>query len=602
VRLQVYDSDGGISGGNKLADTLSKAFFGDGEAAAKIALAKAQIAAQQAHAGYYGAQTSKTAQDTRIEGERHGVNVRAGDAAAREAELSVQRPQPLPVPVPSGTEAIRIEGPVSSAGERISTAPSTNITAPPPVPVQVTPVTAEQQALYEAKRRAEAERARAVYIAGGNAQQVAQGGNLQSGGVLVRNATDPDQVRRGAILTTGNLPTKDTVTVAGDTAGINAGLAADIAKENAKPILRTDPVTGLTTQIVRDPTAPGGFLEIPVPGTVPGKKVDPTTTQETDTRIEAISRKMAEGLPISMDEARVYARDVQRTHQPQDIESQDPATKQMVKRFDYVLPPGVPHPRDVLAAASAGPVAAPTTAPPGQVQPPAAPQTTPVLGETRVSKVAPSATPTTEMGIRARGFTERVAEALPFFGDSVKDGPFTARNVPNDLVSVVASLPTGSATADVFLAQIPNGPTKQYITAALNIIYPILRLESGALISKQEIMNMLMTHVPMPNEDQSTVEQKLGAMAAAVRGIAVMGFGNMDTPEYKQFRTGLAARGFNLDRTFTGQGVNNVFTPGGVVTQPRATVPGGAVGAPAVGAPPEEKPVRKLDLKTGKFL
>ena len=194
IGLKINQPDDFSGANTQLADVFSKALFGDPEAAAKIALAKAHIAAQNAYATKLGADTGlvneKTTEQRTLDAARAAAATPAGDAFAAAV------PMPIPVEAPH---------------------PSTDFMGPMPGIVKP-----EDQKLYDAEVAAAHKLGPLIVTAGGNPTEIAQGFSRGLGTFGVVNQPDPNKARTFGGLAVDAQPTVNTVQTAGDTAGQDA--------------------------------------------------------------------------------------------------------------------------------------------------------------------------------------------------------------------------------------------------------------------------------------------------------------------------------------------------------------------------------------------
>ncbi len=242
IGLQINQPDGmGVD--TRLADTFAKALFGDPDMAAKIALAKAHIAAQGAYTTKLGADTGLVAEKTREQKMRDDAAAAAAGAAGD--AYAAQVPQPVPVEAPRPDP-----GTFGDYG---------------PQPAIVRP---QDQAIYDAQVKAARAMGPLIVTSPGNPAQVAQGFSRGLGTFGVSGATDPNKARVAGGLAVDAQPTTTTVATAGDNAGVDAGARKDIEVEIAKaglPTVKDVPGKGLVS--VQGTTAtPIAGAEAPVFG------------------------------------------------------------------------------------------------------------------------------------------------------------------------------------------------------------------------------------------------------------------------------------------------------------------------------------------------
>jgi hypothetical protein len=224
IGLRINDPNNANSPDTSLANTFAKALFGDPDEQAKIALAKAHIAAQGAYGAKLGADTGLVQEKTREQ------KMRDDAAAAAAGAVGDAYAAAVPMPVPVENTALR---------------PSPGFAGPMPGIVQP-----QDQALYDAEVAAAHKMGPLIVTTPGNPAQVAQGFSRGLGTFGVVNQTNPDKARTFGGLAVDTQPSVSTVQTSGDTAGQDAVAKKDIQVETAKanlPQVKDVPGVGLVS-------------------------------------------------------------------------------------------------------------------------------------------------------------------------------------------------------------------------------------------------------------------------------------------------------------------------------------------------------------------
>jgi hypothetical protein len=262
-----------------VADVFAKALFGDPEAAAKVALAKAQIATQNAAATNYGATTaftnSKTTQnEEELAARKHGVGSLA--------ELMTSNLAPL---VPTETPR-----------------PSPDFQGPGIIKVQPAAIERDRQIRHAIPGIAEA----ALVGGGGNAEQIMRSAGVGAGmtGLL---APTPETVRQSSTLYTGTAPNQGTVLMPGDTAGADQAIREQEAKPTADKVIKDK--AGNSYTLSKDPT--GKTVAEKIEGVDPVAPAGPFDGDSAEMHYNVIvdnyNRKKSSGEATTPDEDRQYA-------------------------------------------------------------------------------------------------------------------------------------------------------------------------------------------------------------------------------------------------------------------------------------------------------
>ena len=201
---------------------LFKSAVADPDLAIKGALANAQIWGME-HENALRDQQAEAQRQAGIKAAQEAADLKAKadaiaggvDPIAAMYQEQITRPRPTDQPVP--VDVARIAGPVNGV----------------PVTAAPIPVTPEQMTRYDAEVAAQPAIVRNILYGGGNAAQVAAGIGRGAGVAGLLEKSDPDTMRRNAILATGSLPTKDTMLSSEDTAPMRFAAADAAAKASA---------------------------------------------------------------------------------------------------------------------------------------------------------------------------------------------------------------------------------------------------------------------------------------------------------------------------------------------------------------------------------
>jgi hypothetical protein len=560
MRLQVYDS--GSNSYGQLGDTLAKAFFGDPEAASKVALARAQIASQGAYAGNLEAEAEVNRQKLA----EAQAQQRAREAAAGPlSDLAISRMAP-----PAMVEAPR---------------PAPNFQGP--MPEIVDPVAKSR---YDTEKAAMPAIVQAILSGGGNAQELAKAVGITSGmaGLLEPSATT---VRPSSTLYTGSAPSQTDQLGPTDVSGVQAQIAVNAAKPQTSQE-KTIIINGRAYTRENDPAGgPDKLVELSGQAPAPAAPAYPGTGNEAQDKSTVFSYadKVNRGIPTTPQEDLQYGLSFTSLYGRKDEIREDPVTHEtFTVPIQPEIPPGLPVPKGwkpstpAAAAVTPAPAAAASPAGPPAVNPPAAAAgggpsfplpATPSIGtglpiagaqpvQAPTSIVAPTApaasatvppaataaappaaasTPTSlAAAVGAAGSaptapaappapaagagvqvirpgrttsptTQEQDKGIAYYGESYINNAYLDRigikDIPTNWQLTLAD-PSREGYFGRAARAAASGKSKSFQDAADGFVNGYLRLQSGAVLRPEEIATFSKRYIPEPGDDEVRLEEK----------------------------------------------------------------------------------------------